>query len=155
MKAIVITPPSNSCQIPNGYKSVFLAGSIEMGKAEDWQAKVIEAVSDFKKVIFNPRRDIWDASWEQSIDNPKFKEQVDWELDNLEIADLVIMYLAPETMSPISLMEFGLYARSGKLVVYCPNGFWRKGNIDVTCARYHIPQVEKFEELITLIKYSQ
>ena len=158
MKAIVLTPPS-----PTGdyftpkapYKKIFLAGSIEMGKAEDWQSKIIEAVKDTQRVIFNPRRESWDSSWEQSIDNPKFKEQVEWELDALENADMIILNLVPETMSPISLLEFGLFARSGKLVVYCPDGFWRKGNVDVVCDKYNVPQVEKFEELITLIKYMQ
>ena len=154
MKAIILTPPSETIEV-EGYKSVFLAGSIEMGKAEDWQQKTIEAVKDFKVAIFNPRRDSWDSSWEQSINNPKFKEQVIWELKHLKKADLIVMNLIPDTMSPISMMEFGLYAPSGKMVVYCPNGFWRKGNIDVMCEFYQIPQVEKFEELITLIKYAQ
>jgi hypothetical protein len=155
MKAIVVTPPSDFIGIPPGYKSVFLAGSIEMGKAEDWQKQVTEAVKDFNKVLFNPRRDSWDSSWEQSMSNPKFVEQVNWELEYLERADLIVMNLVPGTISPISLMEFGLYARSGKMVIYCPEGFHRKGNVDVVCDRYQIPQVEKFEELITLIKYAQ
>ncbi len=154
MKAIVLTPPSINFETPSGYKKIFLAGSIEMGKAEDWQQKVITAVSDFEKVIYNPRRENWDSTWAQTIDNPKFKEQVDWELEGLEESDLIVMNFTPDTMSPISLMEFGLYARSGKMVVYCPEGFWRKGNVDVVCKRYNIPQVEKFEELITLIKYT-
>ena len=153
MKAIVGTPPSKLQNVP-GYKSVFLAGSIEMGKAEDWQSKVIEAVKDFPRIILNPRREEWDTSWEQSIDNPKFTEQVNWELEHLEKADLIVLNLVPDTMSPISLLEFGMYAQSGKLVVYCPEGFWRKGNVDVVCQRYGIPQVEKFDELITLIKYA-
>lgn len=156
MNAIVLTPPSNIEGLEhNGYKKVFLAGSIEMGKAEDWQSKIIESVKDFNRIIFNPRRDNWDSSWEQTIDNPQFKEQVDWELFALEQADLIIMNLVPETMSPISMLEFGLYAMSKKLVIYCPNGFWRKGNIDVVCERYGVPQVEKFEDLVTLIKYMQ
>lgn len=153
MKAIVITPPA---QIVNTqHKKIFLAGSIEMGKAEDWQKKIIDAVQDSDRVIFNPRRENWDSSWEQTIDNPQFKEQVDWELNALESSDMIIMNLIPETMSPISLLEFGLFARSGKLVVYCPDGFWRKGNVDIVCEKYKVPQVEKFEELITLIKYMQ
>ena len=156
MKAIISTPPARPFAVSKGnYKKVFLAGSIEMGKAEEWQQKVIEAVSEFNVVIFNPRRDNWDSSWEQKIENPKFKEQVDWELEHLEDSDMIIMYLAPGTMSPISLLEFGLYARSGKMIVYCPDGFWRKGNVDVVCERYDIPQVEKFDELITLIRYTQ
>ena len=151
MKAIIVTPPSNSIDIPIGYKSVFLAGSI--GGAEDWQKEVIDAVKDFKKVVFNPRREGWDNTWLQSVENSNFKEQVEWELEHLEKADKVIMNLVPDTMSPISLLEFGLYARSGKLIVYCPEPFFRKGNIDVTCQYYNIPQVTNFEELITLIKY--
>lgn len=154
MKAIILTPPSISFETPKGYKKIFLAGSIEMGKAEDWQQKVITSISDFEKIIYNPRRENWDSSWVQTIDNQKFKEQVEWELEGLEESDLIIMNFAPGTISPISLMEFGLYARSGKMVVYCPDGFHRKGNIDVVCERYNIPQVEKFEELITIIKYS-
>jgi len=155
MEAIVLTPPAKLFDKPKHYKKIFLAGSIEMGKAEDWQAKIIDAVKDTKKIIINPRREDWDSSWEQSIDNVKFKEQVEWELDGLEASDLIILYLAPDTISPISLLEFGMYARSGKLVVYCPDGFWRKGNIDVVCDKYDVPQVEEFEELITLIKYAQ
>lgn len=51
---------------------VFLAGSIEMGEAEDWQAQVVKELSDY--TILNPRRGDWDSSWEQSINNPHFKE---------------------------------------------------------------------------------
>lgn len=160
MNAIVVTPPAkpdwdNPLVNFEKYKKIFLAGSIEMGKAEDWQNEIIQAVQDSRRIIFNPRREQWDASWEQSIDNPKFREQVEWELNALEEADMIILNLVPETMSPISLLEFGLFARSGKLVVYCPDGFWRKGNVDVVCEKYNVPQVEKFEELITLIKYMQ
>jgi hypothetical protein len=125
-----------------------------MGKAEDWQSKIIDAVDDYNVIICNPRRKDWDENWDQSIENVKFVEQVEWELANLEHADKIIMVLTKDSIAPISLLEFGLFARSGKLVIYCPEGFWRKGNIDIVCSRYNVPQVEKFEELITLIKYS-
>jgi hypothetical protein len=153
MNTIVIKPPARAVNV-KGYKSIFLAGSIDLGKAENWQSKITDEIKDFPIIIYNPRRDEWDDKWEQSIDNPKFKQQVDWELKHLESVDKIIMVLTKNSVAPISLLEFGLYARSGKLVIYCPEGFWRKGNIDVVCSRYNIPQVEKFEELITLIKYS-
>ena len=155
MKAIVLTPPSILIDDYNKYKKVFLAGSINQGESDDWQKKIIDAVQDSERIIFNPRREKWDASWIQSIDNPKFKEQVDWELNALESSDMIIMYFEPGSISPISLLEFGLFARSGKLIVYCPDGFFRKGNVDIVCEKYKVPQVEKFEELITLIKYMQ
>jgi hypothetical protein len=126
-------------------RSVFLAGSIEQGAAEDWQTKVIKHINDEVKTfkdayyIFNPRRDSWDASWVQSIDNPQFNEQVNWELTALDISKKILMYFDPNTKSPISLLELGLYANSRKLIVCCPNGFWRKGNVDIVCKRYEIP----------------
>src|SRR5580765_1156092 len=98
-----------------------------MGAAEDWQA-ALAARLPAGVAALNPRRDEWDASWRQSIDEPKFREQVEWELDGLERADLVEMWFVPDTKAPITLLELGLSARADKLVVGCPDGFWRKGN---------------------------
>ena len=56
------------------------------------------------------------------------------------------------TKSPISLLESGLFAKSGKLVILCPEGFWRKGNIDVVCEYYNIKQVKDFSELTNYIR---
>ena len=132
----------------SGDLSIFLAGSIEMGKAVDWQTEVTNALSDLNVQILNPRRDDWDSSWVQSKDNAKFREQVEWELNALHESDVIIMYFDPKTMSPISMLEFGLYANSEKLIVYCPEGFWRKGNIDVTSEWYGVKQVDTLAELI-------
>jgi hypothetical protein len=148
----IIKPPKSCIKSKNQF-SVFLAGSIEMGIAENWQAFIEKELSTFKDlIILNPRRDDWDSSWEQSLKDPRFHEQVSWELDGLENADLVIFYFAPETKSPISMMELGLLAQSGKLMVCCPQGFWRKGNIDVVCERYKIKQVSTILEIVEEIK---
>jgi hypothetical protein len=48
-----------------------------MGKAENWQDKITQALSDTNITIFNPRRDDWDSSWVQDISNEKFKEPVE------------------------------------------------------------------------------
>lgn len=127
---------------------IFLAGSIEMGKAEKWQDKVTEALAECKVKILNPRRDDWDSSWEQNKDNAKFREQVEWELDALDHAEYIVMYFDPATKSPISLLELGLHAESGKLLVCCPEGFWRKGNVDIVCEKYGIEQFDTLEEII-------
>ena len=137
--------------LPLKKKSVFLAGSIEMGKAEDWQLRLTKLLEHLDIVILNPRRDDWDSSWEQSIKNAKFNQQVAWELHAMEKADLIAMYFSPGTKSPITLLEFGLYARSGKLIVSCPEGFWRKGNVDIVCYAYgtqSYPLFEQFTERI-------
>ena len=125
--------------------SIFLAGSIEMGRAEDWQAKTTEKFSAYDVLILNPRRDNWDSSWEQSIEDKNFKEQVNWELEAQERCDIIIMYFCPDTRSPISLHELGMFATTGKLRVCCPKGFWKKGNVDVTCDRYKIPLYEDLD----------
>jgi hypothetical protein len=135
--------------------TIFLAGSIEMGKAVDWQTKLAQQLSPFSDVtLFNPRREVWDPSWVQSINNPKFLEQVEWELDHIESSDLVVFYFDPATKSPISLLELGIVCASRKdAIVCCPPSFYRKGNVDITCAKYHVDVVETLEELVVEIKH--
>jgi hypothetical protein len=118
-----------------------------MGRAVRWQDDLIGRLEGLDLLVFNPRRDAWDASWEQRIDNPLFREQVEWELGALEQATLVVLYLDPATTAPISLLELGLFARSGKVIVCCPDGYFRKGNVDIVCQRYGIPQAASLADL--------
>lgn len=136
----VLQPPE-PLSLAEGERSIFLAGSIEMGAAEPWQDALTSMLRDAGATILNPRRAAWDASWVQSIENPVFREQVEWELAAQELATVVLMYFAPSTRAPVTLLELGLLARSGKLVVCCPSGYWRKGNVDVVCARHGVEQV--------------
>lgn len=148
----VLYPPEPLI-IPEGHKSIFLAGSIDMGQAEDWQTILIQRFKATDKIcILNPRRKDWDSSWEQKIDNPQFLEQVHWELDGMEKADLVIFYFAPGSKAPITLLELGLNAQKGKALVCCPEGYWRKGNVDIVCQRFGIPQVASLEEISSAIQ---
>ena len=133
-------------------KKVFLAGSIEMGAAENWQEKVTDALSDLDIVILNPRRDDWDSSQEQSIDNEYFREQVEWELDAQEQCDLIVMYFDPNTKSPITLLEFGMFSQTGRLLVCCPVGYWRRGNVEIVCERDKVPMFWEMEEFIPAIR---
>jgi hypothetical protein len=105
---------------------IFLAGSIEQGTAEKWQEKVVEALLDMNVLLLNPRRETWDASWDENKDNNEFRAQVEWELDALARANYIVMNFDPDTKSPISLLELGLYADSGKLLVVCPRTFLEK-----------------------------
>ncbi|MBE9033381.1 nucleoside 2-deoxyribosyltransferase domain-containing protein [filamentous cyanobacterium LEGE 11480] len=147
----VIKPPTPLDRI-NWEQSVFLAGSIEMGKAIDWQAQITTELADKDLTILNPRRDHWDSSWEQRMHNPAFRGQVAWELTAQDKATMIVMYFAPETQSPITLLELGLFAQTGKLVVCCPDGFWRKGNVEVVCDRYSIPMVDSIAALVASIR---
>ena len=146
---MIFTPPQNISTRNRLKKSVFLAGSIEMGSAEDWQKSLGEWLSEKNYNVFNPRRTDWDSSWIQSYENPQFSQQVKWELNSLDKADWIVMYLDPKTKSPISLMELGLQAGSKKLLVVCPDGFWRKGNVEVVCSIYDIPLFNSLDDLKT------
>ncbi|KAF2674853.1 hypothetical protein BT63DRAFT_408995 [Microthyrium microscopicum] len=129
--------------------SVFLAGSIEMGKAILWQDSMSEQLQDLPVTVLNPRREDWNSEWKQTEDFGPFKQQVDWEMDYLNDCDVIALYFQVGTMSPISLLELGLHAASGKVVVCCPTGFWRKGNVDIVCSRYGLNKpFETIEELI-------
>lgn len=128
--------------------SIFLAGSIEMGKAEDWQSYVKKKLSNEDVILLNPRRERWDPTWDQSHKNTKFKQQVVWELDAMDDADLILFYFDPKTKSPITLLELGLHAKFGNVVVCCPTGYWRKGNVEIVCQRYGIPLFETLDELL-------
>ena len=120
---LLLKAPANLNVIDPTDKTIFLAGSIEMGAAEDWQEEVVQYFSDVNVVLLNPRRDNWDSSWEQSISNPQFYEQVTWELNAMDLADKILINFLPNTKSPISLLELGIYAHTDKVVVCCPEGF--------------------------------
>lgn len=135
----------------DGKLSVFLAGTIDNGESDDWQHNISEQLKDCDVNILNPRRSDWNP--DSGIDD--LKNQINWELDALEDATLIIMYLAPNSKSPISLMELGL--NTGKpMVVCCPDGFWRKTNVDVVCERYQIPVIDDeklfFQKIVQFIE---
>jgi|SRR5579859_913598 len=141
----------------NSWLKIFLAGSIEMGKAEAWQARVAADMKDYHVVLLNPRRDDWDNSWVQCIENAQFNEQVTWEQDQIADADIVIFYFDPKTMSPITLMELGFTLGKGcqSVIVCCPEGYERKGNVDIMCARApknYVTLVETYDDLIKSLK---
>lgn len=150
----VIKPNSEEQTILNPI-TIFLAGSIEMGTAEDWQSKVEKELSGLNVTVFNPRRDDWDATWVQHKDAEPFRSQVMWELSHLEQSDIIFMFLHPDTKSPISLLELGLHAPSNviqdNVIVVCPDGFWRKGNVDIVCEMHGISVAETLEEGLKLL----
>ena len=78
-----------------------------------------------------------------------------WELVALEEADHIILFFEGNTKSLISLLEFGLHAKSSKLLMVCENNFWRKVNIDVVCENYNIKQFQNLNEVLDYLKTEQ
>ncbi len=149
MKSQIIKPTDNHPTL--NHPSIFLAGSIEMGAAEDWQTQVQNELVDFLVTIYNPRRDEWDSSWEQRETNPQFNHQVNWEMNMLESSSIIFMYFSPETKSPISLLELGMH-KDDNIIVCCPDGFWRKGNVEIVCSRNKIPLFNDLNSAIASLK---
>lgn len=137
-----------------GVKKVFLAGSIEMGKAEKWQDRLANGLEDKNVVLFNPRRDDWDSSWVQDpTPGTQFHDQVSWELEHIQRSDLVVFYFDPATQSPITLLELGYVIGSGKrALVCCPDGYFRKGNVVITSKLREVPVLNSFEELLAQLR---
>lgn len=131
-----------------------------MGTAEKWQDRVLKDLAKELVVVFNPRRDDWDKSWVQEADNPQFFEQVTWELDSLAESDIKIFYFDPKTQSPITLLELGLFVNQcmadddagQRVIVCCPKGYWRKGNVDIVCQRAGVSVLETYDEMIAEVK---
>jgi hypothetical protein len=140
---------------------VFLAGSIEMGKADNWQVRLSDSLlSEYPKddvLIYNPRRDDWDSSWVQDMENDQFRTQVEWELSHLDAANIVVFYFDPTTLSLISLLELGVRLgrkpiSNQKVIVYCPKEYTRSGNVYITSLWYGGKLVSSIDELISEVK---
>lgn len=151
-KNFKVIKPTDKDQDPGQNFKIFLAGSIDQGKAVNWQEQITNLLSVAPITVFSPRRDDWDSSWVQDISNEQFRYQVEWELEHMDLADKILMYYDPKGQAPITLLELGLHAADGKLIVCCPDGYWRKGNVQIVCNSYQIPLYDTMEDFIAAIK---
>lgn len=167
MRIIEINPHVNEPDLTGcNVSRLFLAGTIDAGNSNNWQKDYIQQMtqlafdvsccrSDEKGydadkdviLIYNPRREKYpeDNSYE-------LEYQIQWELDSLELCDSIYMNILPDSKSPITLMELGLYARSGKLKVVCPKEFYRYENVKQVCKKYHIPFKNSHDDLRWITK---
>jgi hypothetical protein len=165
---IHVNNPETHVKYNTDYWRVFLGGTIEMGNSRDWQKEFVDKVNNHvfsskqknetSIAILNPRRDNWDSSWKQTIKNKKFKEQVDWEMDMLTCSDIVVFNILPDSKSPVTMLEIGYMAglsNDAKVFICCPDGFYRKGNIEIVCERSGFKlfddEDEMFDEVIKII----
>lgn len=120
-------------------QQIFLAGSIEMGQAKLWQNEAAHLINKLVKqdvaknhlallptlIFYNPRR-------QHNFAPETVASQIKWEQERLRQADYIFMYLQTGTKSPISLLEFGEFMATGKMVVSCASDFYRYQNIKIT-----------------------
>ncbi|KAF2864603.1 hypothetical protein BDV95DRAFT_632805 [Massariosphaeria phaeospora] len=143
-------PPKNPAITKNKH-SVFLAGSIEMGNAVQWQPHMVKRLHHLPITVCNPRRGHWNTSIIPAKDDMDFKTQVEWELKALDDVTVVCFFFDHNTRSPVTMLELGLLAEKHKVVVCCDKRFWKSGNIHIVCGKYGIPYCETFEGLVGLI----
>ncbi len=149
-KAQVVQAPSRPAI--HGKKSVFLAGTTSPTADRDWREVLIEALSHLPVTFFNPLRPDWDSSWREDVTFEPFREQVHWELDMQEHADVVVIYYGPNTVAPISLLEFGLCARSGKAIVACHRDYMKRGNVHIVSERLGLEFLDVEEDLAAAVE---
>ncbi|KAI1331463.1 hypothetical protein F5Y16DRAFT_360012 [Xylariaceae sp. FL0255] len=154
--------PTPKCQVIHapseepvtGVKSVFLAGTTTAVGNIDWREKLSASLQSHSITIFNPNRPDWDSTWREDVSFTPFREQVLWELDKQEKADLVVVYFHPATVAPISLLELGLSARvPGKVIAVAPEGYAKRGNVQLVCQKFGVDFLEDIDNLHeTIIK---
>ncbi|KAL8372284.1 hypothetical protein RB595_001868 [Gaeumannomyces hyphopodioides] len=150
---------------------VFLAGVTSPPDA-DWRIEIIDALSHLRHVtIADPLRPDWDATWVEDPSFAPFADQVRWELELQERADVLVVHfggrldaasfegrldggaaLGELPKAPISLLELGLRAGSGRrCMVVCNDGYWKRGNVLLVCERYGIevfPSIGKLSKAL-------
>jgi hypothetical protein len=138
--------------------TIFLGGVIDMDKAPRWNKDVVEALKEFDVLLLDPRRDNWDSTWEQTKEHPEFSGQVKWEWKGQEDADLCLYVFAPDAVSapdceaPITLLEYGSFATTKDCLICCPEGYYRKGNVDIVAEINGTPVYEDLQDLLADLK---
>ena len=112
---------------------VFLGGTIDMDDAQDWRRGAQDFLVAAGAWVYNPRPDKWDPLSVMSSQDPVFSGQVVWDLAALRACDVALFYLAPGSVSPISLFELGTCVGRTHVVVCCPDGYTRQAYVEVAC----------------------
>jgi hypothetical protein len=100
----IVTAPQHYYK-KHSRKALFLAGGIS--NCPNWQTYFIEELTKppvkfFKVDVLNPRRENFDTSNSEAE-----SEQITWEFDMLQQADVIAFWFPKETDCPITLYELG------------------------------------------------
>lgn len=129
----------------NNKKYIFLAGSIDNKLTGNWRKQVIDKL-DSKNYFIDPTHDKHD-----DLNEMEMKAHIEWELDSLTKADKIILNFLPNSQSPISLVELGMYVASKKLIVICPKEFYKSRYVYTLCNKYNTPIFLNLEKAINTL----
>ena len=117
----VVTVPS--LYMPPSGPKIFLAGSIDKDYPNTpyinhWRKEAIEYIKrgwfnleDNKDniTLYSPRRE--DDKWSIDMEN----EQATWDMSTLSMVDYIILNFTGDTLSPVSLLELGIFINDPRL----------------------------------------
>lgn len=144
-KAQVVNAPARPKQAHR--VSIFLAGTTSATGEPDWRATLIAGLASHNVTIFNPKRDDWDSTWTEDFSDPRWAEQIQWELDMQDAADVIVVFFHGVTAAPIALAELGMSTRTGKTVACALDGYSKRGYVEAVCRKYMAPFVRSEEDL--------
>jgi hypothetical protein len=121
---------------------IFLAGSMAHKQSANWRNQVVNSLPNSYHFL-DPTNDHHDT-----LNALQMKKHVEWELDAMAMADIVLLHFLPNAISPISLVELGLYVNTNKLYVVCPKAFYKSSYVVTLCERYHTPTFKTLQEAI-------
>lgn len=147
MSASVILAPGRPAPDSTPRKAIFLAGTTSSTGEPDWRQTLTDALSNLPITIYNPKRDDWDATWKEDFSHARWAEQVQWELEMQDKADIVVVFFHGVSPAPISLLELGLCVRSGRAIVCALEGYSKRGNVEAVCRRYGVKLVSSEDGL--------
>lgn len=128
-----------SLYVPVSGPKIFLAGSIDHKKGKNWREEISDYIQEswFDSedntdhiTIYSPRRadDVWKPDMEV--------EQAAWDMSMLDMSDYIILHLTGDTVSPVSLLELGIYMKSPNLYLSVDSSYTRKHIVELYVANY-------------------
>lgn len=130
----------------NEKKLIFLAGSMDINQPYTWRKNVIKTLNS-KACFLDPTR-----LDHNTMNNIEMENHINWELEALALSDIVFLNFLPTSQSPISLIELGMYVKSTKLLVNCPDQFYQSRYIKALCKKYKVPIYPSLNESLQYLK---
>lgn len=106
-------------------KKLFLAGGIT--NCPNWQKDIISKIKDIDNlIVYNPRRNNFPIG-----DQNAAIQQIVWEYEHLESADIIVFWFSNGSLNPIVLYELGRWGNSTKkdIIVGIDTEYERKQDV--------------------------
>jgi len=140
----------------SGYIKIALAGSdsYEPSGAYDWQRKFAEGLvqlsdpnsgtglimyKNMKFAVLNCKSANPPANFSLDINNQEAVDKISSNLDFCAVADGIFLNFLKKSESLMPVFQFGYLAKTGRLVVRCPDEYKYHALVSVICQREQIP----------------